>query len=76
MLGGLAIKVLGTLTDLGLPWVLAFMIDDVIPKKKPVFGSSLGRGHAGFGSGNAGAERTGKPDGFQCGTGCDAGSSS
>ncbi len=33
MLGGLAIKVLGTLTDLGLPWVLAFMIDDVIPKK-------------------------------------------
>lgn len=28
---GLTIKVLGTFMDLGLPWVLAFIIDDVIP---------------------------------------------
>lgn len=34
MAGGLAIKICGTLTDLGLPWVLAYMIDDVIPQKK------------------------------------------
>lgn len=28
---GLIIKVLGTFMDLGLPWVLAFIIDDIIP---------------------------------------------
>jgi ATP-binding cassette subfamily B multidrug efflux pump len=28
---GLLIKVLGTFMDLGLPWVLAFIIDDIIP---------------------------------------------
>lgn len=28
---GLTIKVLGTFMDLGLPWVLAFIIDDIIP---------------------------------------------
>lgn len=28
---GLAIKILGTFMDLGLPWVLAFIIDDIIP---------------------------------------------
>ncbi|MDF2821669.1 MAG: transporter transrane region [Clostridiales bacterium] len=28
---GFAIKFIGTLMDLGLPWVLAYMIDDVIP---------------------------------------------
>lgn len=33
MLLGLMIKILGTLLDLGLPWVLAYMIDDVIPLK-------------------------------------------
>ena len=33
MAGGLAIKILGTLTDLGLPWVLAYMIDEVIPQR-------------------------------------------
>lgn len=32
MCAGLSIKVLGTLTDLGLPWVLSYMIDDVIPQ--------------------------------------------
>ncbi len=31
MLFGFTIKVLGTLMDLGLPWVLAFIIDDIIP---------------------------------------------
>ena len=31
---GFAIKVLGTFMDLGLPWVLAYIIDDVIPYKK------------------------------------------
>ncbi len=30
MLGGLIIKILGTLADLGLPWVLAYILDDVI----------------------------------------------
>lgn len=28
---GLTIKVMGTFMDLGLPWVLAFIIDDIIP---------------------------------------------
>ncbi len=28
---GLVIKILGTLADLGLPWVMAFIIDDIIP---------------------------------------------
>lgn len=31
---GLMIKMLGTFMDLGLPWVLAFIIDDIIPLKK------------------------------------------
>jgi ATP-binding cassette subfamily B multidrug efflux pump len=31
---GFMIKVLGTLMDLGLPWVLAYILDDVIPLKK------------------------------------------
>ena len=31
MVVGLTIKVLGTFMDLGLPWVLAFIIDDIIP---------------------------------------------
>lgn len=31
---GLFIKVIGTFLDLGLPWVLAYIIDEVIPYKK------------------------------------------
>ncbi|MBO5197382.1 MAG: ABC transporter ATP-binding protein [Lachnospiraceae bacterium] len=31
---GLIIKILGTFADLGLPWVLAFILDDVIPTGK------------------------------------------
>jgi len=31
---GILIKVIGTLLDLGLPWVLAYIIDEVIPYKK------------------------------------------
>ena len=31
---GFLIKVLGTFMDLGLPWVLAYILDDVIPYKK------------------------------------------
>lgn len=31
---GFIIKVLGTFMDLGLPWVLAYIIDDIIPKQK------------------------------------------
>jgi ATP-binding cassette subfamily B protein len=34
MLFGLMIKILGTFMDLGLPWVLAYIIDDVIPHQK------------------------------------------
>ncbi len=34
MLFGFTIKVLGTFMDLGLPWVLAFIIDEVIPYRK------------------------------------------
>ncbi len=34
MLLGFTIKVLGTFMDLGLPWVLAFIIDDIIPVGK------------------------------------------
>ena len=30
---GFSLKVIGTLTDLGLPWVLAHIIDEVIPDK-------------------------------------------
>ncbi|MHB8127715.1 MAG: ABC transporter ATP-binding protein [Mobilitalea sp.] len=37
MLFGFIIKVLGTFMDLGLPWVLAFIIDDVIPQKEVSF---------------------------------------
>ncbi len=31
---GLSIKILGTFMDLGLPWVLAYILDDVIPLQK------------------------------------------
>lgn len=34
MLFGFLIKVFGTFLDLGLPWVLAYIIDDVIPYQK------------------------------------------
>lgn len=34
MLIGFIIKMLGTLMDLGLPWMLAFIIDDIIPLGK------------------------------------------
>lgn len=34
MVAGLTIKMLGTFMDLGLPWVLAFIIDNVIPYQK------------------------------------------
>ena len=34
MLVGLIIKILGTFMDLGLPWILAFIIDDVTPQKE------------------------------------------
>lgn len=34
MLGGFLIKVIGTFMDLGLPWVLAYIIDDVIPLRE------------------------------------------
>lgn len=34
MLFGLMIKILGTFMDLGLPWVLAYILDDVIPVRK------------------------------------------
>lgn len=30
---GLTIKILGSLFDLGIPWILAFLIDSVIPQK-------------------------------------------
>lgn len=33
MILGFSIKVLGTFMDLGLPWVLAYIIDEVIPQK-------------------------------------------
>lgn len=34
MLIGLIIKITGTFMDLGLPWILAFILDDIIPTKK------------------------------------------
>jgi ATP-binding cassette subfamily B multidrug efflux pump len=34
MIFGFAIKVFGTFLDLGLPWVLAYIIDEVIPRKE------------------------------------------
>lgn len=34
MIAGLIIKMLGTFMDLGLPWVLAFIIDNIIPYQK------------------------------------------
>lgn len=30
---GLTIKILGTFMDLGLPWVLAYILDDIIPRQ-------------------------------------------
>lgn len=39
MFGGLAIKILGTFTDLGLPMVLSYILDSVVPRGeiRPVF---------------------------------------
>lgn len=34
MVGGLSIKTVGAFCDLGIPWILAFIIDNVIPTKK------------------------------------------
>ncbi len=34
---GFIIKVLGTLMDLGLPWILAYILDEIIPLKKVAF---------------------------------------
>ena len=34
---GFTIKVLGTFADLGLPWVLAYILDYVVPKKKVLY---------------------------------------
>lgn len=34
MLAGFIIKVLGTFADLGLPWVLAYILDSVVPLGK------------------------------------------
>ncbi|MDF2539994.1 MAG: transporter transrane region, partial [Herbinix sp.] len=34
MIFGFIIKVLGTFMDLGLPWVLAFIIDEIIPYQR------------------------------------------
>ena len=34
MLIGLMIKIAGTFADLGLPWVLAYILDEVVPKGK------------------------------------------
>lgn len=34
MLGGLAVKILGTFADLGLPWVLAYILDNVVPGER------------------------------------------
>jgi len=34
MVLGLTVKITGTFMDLGLPWVLAYIIDDVIPHEK------------------------------------------
>lgn len=34
MLAGLMIKILGTFADLGLPWVLAYILDNVVPGEK------------------------------------------
>ncbi len=31
MLRGFLVKILGTFADLGLPWVLAYILDDVVP---------------------------------------------
>ena len=31
MLHGFLVKILGTFADLGLPWVLAYILDDVVP---------------------------------------------
>ena len=32
MIGGFFIKFIGTVMDLCLPWILAYMIDTIIPK--------------------------------------------
>ena len=34
---GFTIKVLGTFADLGLPWVLAYILDYVVPQKKVLY---------------------------------------
>lgn len=34
MLGGLMIKIIGTFADLGLPWVLSYILDEVVPKEQ------------------------------------------
>lgn len=37
MLLGLLVKVTGTFADLGLPWVLSYILDDVIPKNNIIY---------------------------------------
>ena len=39
MIFGLVIKIAGTFADLGLPWVLAFILDDMIPYGKISYSS-------------------------------------
>ena len=34
MLSGFLVKILGTFADLGLPWVLAYILDDVVPLRR------------------------------------------
>lgn len=34
MLRGFLVKILGTFADLGLPWVLAYILDDVVPLRR------------------------------------------
>ena len=51
---GFVIKIIGTIMDLFLPWILSYIIDDVIPRKNVqeifLWGGLMGKPH-GYGGG-------------------------
>ena len=72
MLRGFLIKVLGTFADLGLPWVLAYILDHVVPLGhiSPVLLWGVGLSC----SGGKTSKYQGKSYGIKSGEGCDRGS--
>ena len=71
MILGFIVKVLGTFMDLGLPWVLAYMIDEVIPQNSYSLIALWGRSHADSCGRRPSLQCQSQPNGFQSGAGYD-----